>query len=36
VSGELHALFTLPPGKEVPLPLDKRMGGPQSWSWYGG
>jgi hypothetical protein len=32
VSGQLHAPTALPPGKEPPYPLDKRLGGPQSRS----
>jgi hypothetical protein len=30
VSGQLHALAALPPGKEPPYPLDRRLVGPQS------
>jgi hypothetical protein len=30
VSGQLHALAALPPGKELPLPTDRRLGGLQS------
>jgi hypothetical protein len=26
----------LPPGKEPQYPLDRRLGGPQSWSWHRG
>jgi hypothetical protein len=33
VSGQLHALATLLPGKE---PLDRRVGGPQSQAGHGG
>jgi hypothetical protein len=32
VSGQLHALAALSPGKETPVPLDRRLGGPQSRS----
>jgi hypothetical protein len=32
VSGQLHAPSTLPPGKEPPYPLDRRLIGPQSRS----
>jgi len=31
-SGQLHALASLPPGKEPQYQLDRRLGGPQSWS----
>jgi hypothetical protein len=30
VSGQLHTLANLPPGKEPRYPLDRRLGGPQS------
>jgi len=36
VSGQLHALATLPPGKKNRYPLDRRLGGPQSLSGRGG
>jgi hypothetical protein len=32
VSGQLHAPAALVPGKEPPVPLDRRQGGPQSRS----
>jgi len=32
VSGHLHAPAILPQGKSPWYPLDKRLGGPQSWS----
>jgi hypothetical protein len=32
VSSQLYAPAALPLGKELPVPLDMRMGGPQSWS----
>jgi hypothetical protein len=32
MSGQLHTPATLPPGKEPPVPLDKRLGGPQTRS----
>jgi len=32
VSGQLHAMAALPPGKEFWYPLDRRLGGPQSQS----
>jgi hypothetical protein len=32
VSDQLHAPAALPPGKEPPVPLDRRLGGPQSRS----
>jgi hypothetical protein len=35
VSGQLRALDALPPGEEPWYPLDRRMGGPQSWSGRG-
>jgi hypothetical protein len=28
--GQLHIPAALPPGKELPYPLNKRLGGPQS------
>jgi hypothetical protein len=36
VSGHLLALATLLPGKESPVPLDRWLGGPRSWSGCGG
>jgi hypothetical protein len=36
VSGRLHAPAALPPGKEPLVPLDRRLGGPQSRSGRGG
>jgi hypothetical protein len=36
VSGQLHAPATLPPGKSPWYPLDRRLGGPQSRSGFGG
>jgi len=30
VSGQLHAPAALPPGKEPLVPIDRRLGGPQS------
>jgi hypothetical protein len=30
--GQLHAPAALPPGKAPPVPLDRRLGGPQSRS----
>jgi hypothetical protein len=35
-SGLLHALVGLPLVKEPQYPLDRRLGGPQSWSEHGG
>jgi hypothetical protein len=32
MNGQLRDLATLPPGKEPKYPLDRRLGGPQSWS----
>jgi hypothetical protein len=32
VSGQLHASAASPPGKEPPVPMDRRLGGPQSRS----
>jgi hypothetical protein len=32
VSAQLHAPFALSPGKESPVPMDMRLGGPQSRS----
>jgi len=32
VSGHLHTLAALPPGKDPWYPLDRRLGGPQSRS----
>jgi hypothetical protein len=34
-SGLLHVPATLPPGKELPVPIGKRLGGPQSRSGRG-
>jgi hypothetical protein len=31
VSGQLHATAALPQGKSPWYPLDRRLGGPQSW-----
>jgi hypothetical protein len=36
VSGQLHAPATLPPEKSPWLPLDRRLGGPQSQSGCSG
>jgi hypothetical protein len=37
VSGQLHTLASLPPGKKPPwYQLDMRLGGPQSWSGCSG
>jgi hypothetical protein len=36
VSGQIHASAALPPGKEPPYQLDKRLGGHQSRSRRGG
>jgi hypothetical protein len=30
--GQLHAPAALPRGKSPPYPLNRRLGGPQSWS----
>jgi hypothetical protein len=35
-SGQLHAPAALPPGKEPLVPLDMRLGGPQSRSGHSG
>jgi len=35
VSGQLHIAAALPPGKEPLIPLDRRLGGPQSRSGCG-
>jgi len=35
VNGQLHALTTLPPGKEPRFLLDRHLSGPQSWSGHG-
>jgi hypothetical protein len=35
VSGQLHAPAALPPAKEPLVPLDMRLGGPQSRSGRG-
>jgi hypothetical protein len=32
VSGQIHAPTALLPGREPQYPLDRRLGGPQSWS----
>jgi hypothetical protein len=32
VRGQLQSSADLPPGKEPLVPLDRRLGGPQSWS----
>jgi hypothetical protein len=32
VSGQLHAPAALPAGKEPPVPMDRRLGAPQSRS----
>jgi hypothetical protein len=32
VSGQLHSPAALPQGKSPLYPLDRRLGGPQSWS----
>jgi hypothetical protein len=36
VSGPLHASVALPPGKKPLVPIDGRLGGPQSRSGRGG
>jgi hypothetical protein len=36
LSGQLHALAVLPQEKSLQYPLDRRLGGPQSWSRHGG
>jgi hypothetical protein len=36
VSSQLHVPATSLPGKESRYPLDRRLGGPQSWSGYRG
>jgi len=36
VTGQLHSPAALPPGKDPWYPLDRRLGGPQSRSGYGG
>jgi len=36
VSGERHAPAALPPGMDRRYPLDKRLGGPKSWSEHRG
>jgi hypothetical protein len=36
VSGQLHTLTNLAPGKEPLVPLDRKLGGPQSRSGHGG
>jgi len=36
VSSQLHALATLLSGKSPWCPLDRSLGGPQSWSGCGG
>jgi len=35
VSEQIHAPAALAPGKEPPVPLDRRLGGPQSQSGCG-
>jgi hypothetical protein len=35
VGGQLHALVAVPLWEEPHYPLDRRLGGPQSWSGYG-
>jgi hypothetical protein len=35
VSGQHHAPAALPPGKEPLVPIDRRLGGPQSSSGRG-
>jgi len=35
-SSQLHAPVALPPGKEIWFPLDRRLGGHQSWFGHGG
>jgi hypothetical protein len=32
MSGQHHVPAALLPGTESPVPLDRRLGGPQSWS----
>jgi hypothetical protein len=36
VSGQRHAPAALYPVKRTPVPLDRRLGGPQSWSGHRG
>jgi len=36
MSGQLYAPATLPLGKKSQYPLDRKLGGPQSWSGYSG
>jgi hypothetical protein len=36
VSGQLHAPAALPPEKELPVPMYRKLGGPQSHSGRGG
>jgi len=36
VSGQLHALVTLLPGRESTVPIGQRLDGPQSWSEQSG
>jgi hypothetical protein len=36
MSGQLHDPAALLPGKQPRYPLDRRLGGPQSWSGRGG
>jgi hypothetical protein len=36
VSGQLHALAALPPGKEAPVPFDRRIGESQIQSGFYG
>jgi hypothetical protein len=35
VSGQLHALVTLPMRKDPQVPIRQEASGPQSWSGYG-
>jgi hypothetical protein len=36
VNGQLHAPAASPPGKELLLPLDRKLGGPQTSAGCGG
>jgi hypothetical protein len=36
VSGQLHSPAALPPGKDPPYTLDRRLGGAQNRSGHGG
>jgi len=36
MSGQLHALVTLPPGKDPLVTLDRRLDGSQSWCGHDG